>query len=292
MKLSQPTSNDNFSIVPKQLTASNLFHSGEFRVLVSILGTYQTKLENGEPWTYSIMSLSKATSLSDKTVSRIVTRLRQLRILNLYGRLKHDHSKGRTSYPIYTFDRSALDTMISTKDKVSVVKEVETSCETHIEPLTKDKLTDKVSDKTPSRSNIIKGSSVAVPKPETATASEIEVVNKDTSIPSGPEDRTDSMIVDISMTSSSEDRTANIINTKSLQPVRESGLLFEPDISRSVPLKVPDEVGVKPSARRQDYIVKTLNKEHKLEFIKENPMGSELLGYKICAYEAKKREFW
>jgi hypothetical protein len=54
-------------------------------------------------------------------------------------------------------------------------------------------------------------------------------------------------------------------------------------------LKLPSSIGLSPCARRQDYIVKTLNTQHHFHFMKEDPMGSDFKGYSVCAYDPDKQ---
>jgi hypothetical protein len=88
---------------------------------------------------------------------------------------------------------------------------------------------------------------------------------------------------------STMDRTGQLLqnnNMKNKNP-KHSHLVFEPDVASSFALNVPESVGVAPSAKRQDFIVKTTNKLIKSKFSKEYPMYSEMDGYKFCAYDTE-----
>lgn len=65
--------------------------------------------------------------------------------------------------------------------------------------------------------------------------------------------------------------------------------VFEPVAGCEKPLKVPASIGLTTSARRQDFIVKELNRKHGKHFQKESPMGSVIEGYKVCAYDPKEQ---
>jgi len=120
----------------------------------------------------------------------------------------------------------------------------------------------------------IKETSVAVAVPNTATAT---TESFDKKIAEG-------ISVPLAYSDTLDNRTATteIINKETSSDV----MFFEP-YSEVRPLKVPASIGISPCAKRQDYIVKTFNSKYHQRFFKEGPMGSELMGYNVCAYDSK-----
>jgi hypothetical protein len=320
------TTDELFSIVPQRLTASNKFTPSEKLVLTAILGKHRIKRADGEPWTYSVSLLAKWSSVSESTAKRTVRRLRGLRILKRHGFLVSGKTKYFIySFNQAELESVILTTVNLTPVKCNDTKAE--SGVTGSTPIINDgqfdllegrkiKVTVQSEEQKPetvtTESLDEQNPKVTVPKDRTATAAEIwEELKKEKtnhSVPSRQSDSTKELQGKDKTTSIPSVRPENGELVTSHKPncpnakdstndngqtndpnhsARPETFAYEPNIEESIPLKVPSSVGLSPSCRRQDYIVKTINKEHGLQFIKEGPMGCSIEGYAVCAYDSK-----
>lgn len=117
MIMKTETTKELFAVVPQALTANPNINSVEKLIFTYLLGKFQTKTENGRPWTFSGPSIAKGTGLSERTVRRYLKKIRKDGILKRYGWLM----SGKKRYEIFIFMPEALNKFISTADKMSAV---------------------------------------------------------------------------------------------------------------------------------------------------------------------------
>jgi hypothetical protein len=139
-----------FAIVPQTLIADPNITPTDKIIFAYLLGKYQTKRDNGEPWTFSCPSIAKGTALNERTIQRRIKAIRKHGVLKLHGCLMSEKKK----YDVFVFVPEALETLIATSDKLSVVipnaakgfdaigKQHPTNC-----PATADSLSDRMSAK-------------------------------------------------------------------------------------------------------------------------------------------------
>jgi hypothetical protein len=106
--------------VTHRLTASPLYNNSEFRALVVCIGTHQSYLDSGDPFTYSPASLAMMACISEKTACRCVKRFVRDGIFKFYAWKTHTRKK----YAVYVFDYTKLETMIKTRDNLSPVERI------------------------------------------------------------------------------------------------------------------------------------------------------------------------
>jgi DNA-binding Lrp family transcriptional regulator len=109
--------NQPFAVVPQALTAHTSIEPVDKLIFTHLLGKYQTKRDNGEPWTFSGSSIAKGTGLNERTVRRHLQSIRKRGILKLYGSLMN----GKKRYDVFVFVPESLETLILSTDKMSVV---------------------------------------------------------------------------------------------------------------------------------------------------------------------------
>jgi len=172
-KQANTDNNESFAIVPRALTTSGKFDATDKLILTHLLERYQITRYDGHPYTFSVAGIAKDTALSEKTVRRHTRKLTGYKILNRYGTMRNE----KTLYPVYAFDRVALNGVILTTDKLSLDIAPQTLNEMQSDNLTRDKLSfdttitrDKLSDKMPSKSNKIKGTSKIVKETKESTS--------------------------------------------------------------------------------------------------------------------------
>lgn len=144
-----------FAEVPHELVALRGLKPSVKVILTHCLVRYQTKKDDGKPWTFSAAGIAAETGLSEKTVGRHLGRLRSRGVLNLYGTM----SDGEREYEVFTFSPEGLVGLIRTTAKTSVVMlraangdgaTVETATDKLADNLS-DNLSANLSDKTPPR---------------------------------------------------------------------------------------------------------------------------------------------
>jgi hypothetical protein len=111
------TTKEPFAIVPQSLTAHPGINPVDKLIFTHLLGRYQTKKHDGEPWTFSVPGIAKGTGLNERTVRRHVKSIRKDGVLKLYGSLMN----GKKRYDVFVFVPKALEGVISATDKMSVV---------------------------------------------------------------------------------------------------------------------------------------------------------------------------
>lgn len=145
-----------FAEVPHELVTARRLKPTVKVILTHCLVRYQTKKDNGEPWTFSEAGIAAETGLSPKTVGRHVGPLRKKGVLKLYGTM----SGGEREYEVFTFSPEGLVALIHTTAKTPVVLlraangDGVATLETATDKLadnSSDNLSDNLSDKTPPR---------------------------------------------------------------------------------------------------------------------------------------------
>lgn len=167
-----------FAIVPQALIACRRYSPTEKLIITHLLAKHQIQAPNGEPWTFSVPSIAKATALSERTISRHISRLLTDNLLKFYG-TKRNYN---VEYNIYTFCPAALP-LILTDDNLSVIKRLQSQDITTMDGLTMDKLSDKLSDKVPPKKKIIE-ERVVKPKKEDNSIIRLEGGSESDRVPS------------------------------------------------------------------------------------------------------------
>jgi hypothetical protein len=111
------TTNEPFAIVPQALIEHPHIDAVDKLIFAHCLGKYQTKRDNGEPWTFSGASIARGTGQNERTIRRHLKKIRKDGVLKLYG----SRMNGKKRYDVFVFVPEALQTLISTADKMSVV---------------------------------------------------------------------------------------------------------------------------------------------------------------------------
>jgi hypothetical protein len=276
MNNSKDTKQDEpFAIVLQSLTASPHFNPSEYRILVACVGVCHITLANGQPFTHSSASLAKMTNVERRTIQRAIKRLCDLRIFRKYGYLFNKKKK----YAVYRFDYDRLKAVLSTSVKMTLLGTNETTASIEVDCQLATQLATEQTTKCDTRSNIVEGTLVAVQSGNrTATTEMSERVSGNINTPT---------ISDHSVSVANKTGTATEVI---IEPKTISGrLVFEPMSSLATPLAVPSEIGLAPCAKRQDFVVKELNRKKRMHFVKEGPMGTELQGYQVCAYDPEEQ---
>lgn len=149
--MSKKTTKELFARVPQTLTAHPGINTVDKLIYTHLLGKYQTKREDGQPYTFSVPGIATGTGLIERTVLRHMPGIRKSGILKFYGTLMN----GKKHYDVFVFVPKALETLISTADKMSVVIPLQDNKVEAISETSTDKTADNESAKMSDRSKKI-----------------------------------------------------------------------------------------------------------------------------------------
>lgn len=262
------TAVEPFAIVPQRLSASQHFNPSEKLILTVCIGVDSIKLDNGKPFTHSIPSLMKMTCLSHSTTSRCLKRLLKQKIFSVYGYL----ISYKTKYPVYTFNYDVLKDMILTNVKMTIVGTNESTASNDVDVPANVISNVKMTFNNVRTSNIVEETLVAVQSDDrtiTTESSESEGGSINTPAISGHS---------VSVAT----KTATATATKEADTIT-GHLVFQPGKAKQ--LKLPASIGPAVCAKRQSGVVREINRRYGMRFIKEGPMGTELEGFSVCAYD-------